>query len=898
MKRFTIAALIIVNAIGAKAQVVSNASFLKAQPKADVIIPFRYHDAGVKTPIEWGLDLAWADEANVRTGILYCGKELIDIMRLSFQPTASVASGSFSSDQLKALQNRTNIVKKWCKADVTYNLNCDHASLDDWYNEGAKTIEERAKNWAKLIDMTADYFKSKGIKNLVSISPLNEPDYDYHYLPTPSHRKADFKAICKLFKEDEAYKEKYADVRMCGGNTLNDDKAYEWWNYMKPYLDEGNTHQLAGNFDNYASFFEKVRNAGQHATADELHNVMEAMVGVEYGMQTGIWWGTAEYTRSQFMKATYQGNPGDRLAYAEHRTNWTAASVYRHTDGTLQGFGGSSERQAMHTTYNFTSLDHPVWYAGERGREYVMELTGPTTAGYQNGQTGAETLIDIQGGDDIMPHITAGAYKIMNANSGHVMGFSSKPTGWLAAVQKKSDNTSKTLQWIVTPNKKEGDYNYFTFQLNYTTGTPIQLDILNWNYEAGAEVGGYPNASPGTNEQWYLQYAGNGAFYIRSRFSAKCLEVKNGSAAAGAKLQLGDFKGEKYQQWRFIPTKATAELEAPATPSNLKAEANNASIRLTWEPVADKDLKSYTILRSEDGTTFYTIANELTTTDFTDNEANENTTYIYKVYAEDVCYNRSEASETVTATATGNKGEVMHLALAENLFDSTVNGNHAAACVDTTFTTYREKDCLSLNGSSDFIQLPYTIANHDEMSISLWVYYRGGNAWQRIFDFGNGESQYMFLTANYGSGLSFAIKNGGDEQLLRPKKSLNTTKWHNIVITLGSEGGKMYLDGEMICENKNLNIKPSDISPVYNYIGRSQFSSDPYFKGYISDFRIYNYVLSSDEVQDINAGTDNIASPSMVDNSSATATYDLSGRKITSPANNHIVIKRGKKVVK
>jgi hypothetical protein len=35
-----------------------------------------------------------------------------------------------------------------------------------------------------------------------------------------------------------------------------------------------------------------VRASGHHATNDELHNVMEAMVGAEYGMQTGIWWYT------------------------------------------------------------------------------------------------------------------------------------------------------------------------------------------------------------------------------------------------------------------------------------------------------------------------------------------------------------------------------------------------------------------------------------------------------------------------------------------------------------------------------------------------------------------------------------------------------------------------------
>ena len=75
-----------------------------------------------------------------------------------------------------------------------------------------------------------------------------------------------------------------------GGNTLNCDEALPWYNALKDYLDEGNTHQLAGSFDNYALFFQTVKNDGKVVTADELHNVGEAIVGVEYGMENGIWW--------------------------------------------------------------------------------------------------------------------------------------------------------------------------------------------------------------------------------------------------------------------------------------------------------------------------------------------------------------------------------------------------------------------------------------------------------------------------------------------------------------------------------------------------------------------------------------------------------------------------------
>lgn len=878
--------------LSAHAQKQSNVSFMQAISKADVCVPFRYNDAGTKTPIEWGLDMAWLNADHIRTGVFYAGQDVIDIIRLSFQPTASVESGKFSISQTTDLNNRISAVKKWCKDGISYNINCDHASLDKWYNEGASTVEERAKRWAKLIDMTADYYKKNGLTNLVSISPLNEPDYEYHQLPTFSHRMADFKAICKLFKEDEAYKEKYKDVRLCGGNTLNADKAYDWWNYLKTYLDEGNTHQLAGSFDKYSSFFQTLTKQGHHASNDELHNVMEAMVGVEYGMQTGIWWGTCEKTRSDFMKATDHKNPGDRLGYGEHRANWTSASVYRHPNGRVQAFGGSSERQAVTTSYNFLSTDKPVWFEGIRSTEYRMNVMGGT--GYQIGQTNYENAIDIQDGEDIMPHITDGVYKIVNAKSGKVMGFSGNPgTGWSSLKQVTNTLSNNVYQQWKLNQVKDGDRGYYILELNGTT--PLYIDILNWNYESGADVGTFPG-SLGTNEQWYLEYADNNAFYIRSRYSTKCLEVSGGSTTDGANIQMADLNGTPQQKWKFVSIDTKVDNKKPSVPTNLQSTAHNASIELSWTEPSDKDIIGYTILRSEDGENFYTLCKGVTETTFVDNEANDNVTYYYKVYAEDKSMNRGAQTEIVSAATTQDKGMVMHVAFDDhNLYDNTENANHCIFNGSESYFTNADRTGLTLDGATNFLQLPYTIANHDAITISVRMRYRGGNMWARIFDFGNGTDQYMFLTANDGTRLRFAIKNGGEEQIIRPaiSKKPSTTEWSHVVVTLENGVGIMYFDGEEIARNENITIKPSDINPVLNYVGRSQFTADPMLKAYVNEIKIYNYALSAEEIKNETTSIKDV----MQQKTSSTTTFDINGRK-TSTNHKGIVVEKGKKYVR
>jgi hypothetical protein len=78
---------------GMSAQVLSNASYLRARAKSDVVVPFRYTDEGVATPIEWGLDLAWLSEENIRRGVNFAGRDLIDIVRTSYTATESVEGG-------------------------------------------------------------------------------------------------------------------------------------------------------------------------------------------------------------------------------------------------------------------------------------------------------------------------------------------------------------------------------------------------------------------------------------------------------------------------------------------------------------------------------------------------------------------------------------------------------------------------------------------------------------------------------------------------------------------------------------------------------------------------------------------------------------------------------------
>ena len=832
----------------------STSNNLKVTAATDETVLYNVGDSGVAKHLLFGLDTAWPSEENIKRGITYMGTENIDIVRASFQPTHPLLNGDLQQKQIDSLNIRLRLINLIGK-NVKVALNDDPLSVDSWY-------KDNADRWAQLIDVYTKRVQNSG-HPVVSVAPFNEPDYGWG-----QGTITDFYNIAAALKTNP----RFDTIRICGGNTLNDDQALPWYNTLKNYLDEGNTHQLAGSFDNFASFYQQVKADGKFATGDELHNVMEPMVGVEYGMQEGIWWGTAERTRGEFVKAS----KGTRLGYAENRNNWTAASVYRNPQGAVQAFGGTSERQAVTTTYKFVSKDRDVYYDGYGPtREYTMTLPGGT--GYQKGQTNAEGIVNITYGDDIQP-VIGGNYYIVNRNSGFVINAIGSTNGTTLNQYRSTGKVNQ--QWQITPVSTTigGDFSYFTIT-NVSTGK--SFDNLNWSLDDNTSAVIYDLVA-GNNQQWFFEYAGDGYFYIRNRHSGKCLQISGSSTSATAAVVQYTKSNIPSQQWRLVPGSTTVEFTAPDAPTNLSAKANAASIELNWTGAIATDIKGYEILRSDSVDKGYnTIARYVTTTSFLDNTASDGKTYYYKVRSEDNSLNRSVCSDPVSATVTGTNALVAEYNFEDSTKDNSIN---MYDCVFNSTPTYTAgkfgAKALSLNGSSSFAQLPYTVANHESITIAAWVYWRGASAWQRIFDFGNSDSEYMFLTPRATSSkMRFAIKNNGEEMTLEGQTYLTRLAWKHVAITMSPTEVDMFVDGELVSSTTSISIRPSDIKPIFNYIGRSQFASDPLFSGYIDDFRIYNHALSSADIKAL-VTLDAINGVEMSNTQKQISIYDLSGRFI------------------
>ena len=191
--------------------------------------------------------------------------------------------------------------------------------------------------------------------------------------------------------------------------------------------------------------------------------------------------------------------------------------------------------------------------------------------------------------------------------------------------------------------------------------------------------------------------------------------------------------------------------------------------------------------------------------------------------------------------------------------DATGNGWNGTLTGGASFVAGNIGNAVDLDGTNGYVSLPTgVVSNASTATVSAWVNLDSVSNWSRIFDFGSGTSTNMFLTPKNGNNgkIRFAIKvNNSTEQRIDGQAALPTGGWHHVAVTLNGSTGTLYVDGAQVGINTAMTLKPSDLgATTQNWIGRSQYSADPYLDGRVDDFRIYNRALTASEVMHLKNG--------------------------------------------
>lgn len=236
----------------------------------------------------------------------------------------------------------------------------------------------------------------------------------------------------------------------------------------------------------------------------------------------------------------------------------------------------------------------------------------------------------------------------------------------------------------------------------------------------------------------------------------------------------------------------------------------------------------------------------------------------------------SEAAGTVTDEIQGTAGKVAGddtiVSYDFTKYDSTIindNSGHGKAAVMRNYDKGgfkivdanifgRDVKALSLPGGSDggYLEFPVgIIAGRDAVTISMWVRLKTDTGYQRIWDFGNGDTtSYMYLLSNGGNDNHKGYSNGITRSGWSKEEGVESgtdndiakNRWVLTTVTFDGKKTTLYANGKKI-GSKDTSVSINDLGKLTKcYIGYGQFGDAP-TNGEFADVAIYGHAISDDE---------------------------------------------------
>lgn len=488
--------------------------------------------------------------------------------------------------------------------------------------------------------------------------------------------------------------------------------------------------------------------------------------------------------------------------------------------------------------------------------------------------------------------IANGAYKMLNRNSGLALEADTAAN----AVEQSAYTGATNERWNLV-HRGAGQYSITSVANGWSWNTFYDsneepLTLAPWGYD------GHPD------RRYIIAPADNGYFRVLVVDGGLSIEIEGASLASGTPAQQYEYLGASHQQWAVLsptapsfPTGLTAAWGDPSqVPGDYNSDlavngrdfliwqrsfgssfsdadgdgsgivdsgdlpvwsksyghtAESAWVELGWNAVTGAT--SYNIKRSTtEGGPYEAIATEVTSTFFSDTGLLAGNSYYYVVSA------MSASGESLSSAEVSLPLLHAHLTFDEasgtTVADATGNGWTGTLVNGPLRTTGISGNAVDLDGTNDHVRLPTGVVNGlTEMTLATWVNLDSLNNWARLFDFGSGTTTNMFLAPRSGiTGLPvFAITTSGSggEQRINSSVAIAAGTWTHVAVTIGGGTGIMYINGVEVGRNSSMTLTPSSLGvTTQNYIGRSQYVSDPYLNGRVDDFRIYDDGLNAAEV--------------------------------------------------
>jgi gliding motility-associated-like protein len=166
---------------------------------------------------------------------------------------------------------------------------------------------------------------------------------------------------------------------------------------------------------------------------------------------------------------------------------------------------------------------------------------------------------------------------------------------------------------------------------------------------------------------------------------------------------------------------------------------------------------------------------------------------------------------------------------------------------------------LNLDGTNDYVEIPNVLVGATNFAFETWIFYRGGGEWARVVDFGNNTNEYFLITLNAGPGalkrgnpmVAFSKTSSSGEQRIFSDVPFPQNQWAHFAFSIEGNTGKIYINGVLVGQKDNLTLTLANLNAtVLNFIGKSQYSFDPYLNAKLDEMRFWKVARSQTEIQD------------------------------------------------
>lgn len=170
------------------------------------------------------------------------------------------------------------------------------------------------------------------------------------------------------------------------------------------------------------------------------------------------------------------------------------------------------------------------------------------------------------------------------------------------------------------------------------------------------------------------------------------------------------------------------------------------------------------------------------------------------------------------------------------------------------YSNERESNVLYFAGGNSYLEFPQGFFDgRDTMTISMDICSLMDNENFFTVAIGKDSDKYLFLRTRSGE-YRYAITKGswGAEQDVVSSGRYKEI-WTNVTLVLTSKEMQLYINGELADVQDGLTTKLSDFGEgVIGYLGKSFYSGDTYFKGYIDNVAVYEEALTAMEISAMN----------------------------------------------